>query len=887
MKCPHCGKKITGNLSLCPYCGESTGNDDSDFSGTGPVSGFSGGDFDSEPVSPIRKPRDKTGKMVPVLISLCAIPAIVLIALLVLFNRGPAEAPLPVFAASTGHSERLDEGRGILLNELLVIPSEGTTRSQLEKMLEPLGGAPVSYFPEMNQYQVRFNTDTREALDQCRADLLEKKEISRADYNLLLTIRGLSGSSESLSFSEGKGEKIGFLGDWIPDQIPSLKKIYLPSVSCPTEELMTAAAEQDRAFFSASVQESLQQMAAGRTVTAASAFFYELRDDGSLYAVSTSAALRCQLAALVKAGASWIAVPLTGPNRNNEAMLEQETVQMNLLIAALEKTNPDFMILISQSGSDWLPEVLSESEKAKEHSLAVSRTGSDLLNVLDLTGTDLPVFRTDRSLAHADFCEVCEAPGNAAVLAAVHVSGNTPPSAARNRQEVFSRIVSGAAALSADPEGTICPVAAENLSTGASPAVADGCRVISVRILDEITGLPIPDASVSASQTVQTDADGRAWLLTRNGQGTVRVSANGYKPRTDLAIHSDTENVYMTPEEGISGTGTIRFSADDLDGQGSGRLTVILKDPETGAVCLRQETAYSGDIRIYPGEYDMVVTAYNRTAVTVHGVSVTAGGENTVESVRLSIPSDIPGTVSGTVRDAMTGDPLPDVTLRFYEGIGASETGTPAAAVTTRENGKYSVNLPAGEYSMIASKTGFRTISVPVLSRGETEIKDQNCTLSPVLPEGQVRIVLEWGRTPKDLDSHLFNPDQGIHIYFPDASRNARRNGREVVNLDVDDTDGEGPETTTILQQLTGKYIFLVHDYTNRKQYGSDQMSSSGAKVTLYVGDQPPIVFTVPAQSGIVWEVFTLENGIVTPSGRILNQTEWEALHTAARYTAD
>ncbi|MDD4370176.1 MAG: hypothetical protein PHD56_03725 [Anaerostipes sp.] len=62
-----------------------------------------------------------------------------------------------------------------------------------------------------------------------------------------------------------------------------------------------------------------------------------------------------------------------------------------------------------------------------------------------------------------------------------------------------------------------------------------------------------------------------------------------------------------------------------------------------------------------------------------------------------------------------------------------------------------------------------------------------------------MHVVLSWNDKPADLDSHLFTPRKSsgnevkdCHIWFgrkDDSSKNS---------LDVDDTDGYGPETITI-----------------------------------------------------------------------------------------
>ena len=888
MKCASCGKKITNGMTICPYCGQSTVRDvfQDDSFGNDPA--YSDGGFDRDPApAAVKKPRKNGGslKMLPVLVILGLLLAGVIVGM-ILLNKGPGEAPLPAFAASTGHTERIDEGRGILLNELLVIPSAGTTRSALEGILEPLDGALVAYMPEMNQYQVRFNTSTRAELDQHRETLAAAPEVERADYNLLLALRGPASENEIPAVPAGNGEKIGILGDWAPDQANAVKNLYLPSVSLKTEADLAAAAAKNAGFFSDAWSSALRQLSDGRSVTVAGAFFYELKDDGTLDAMTTSAALRSQLAALVKEGTPWIAVPLYGVYRNNDELLAQETEQMDILVAALEGKTPGFMILVSQSGSDWLPAVLAGSEKANAHVLAVGACGDELLSSLNLAGQDIPVYGTVHALRDADCCAPCGNAGGAVILA---VSSLAADSTGLNRQDTLARVKTGAAAAAADAEGAVRPALKGALSAGTAQ-LPDDCSAVRVQVLDEITGLPVPDAFVSRAadgQETQTDQSGRVLLLTENGQGTFSVRAAGYTGRENLAAEGTDMAVSLMPEGGTAGTGTVRFSVQDADGQAPAGLTVTMKDAGTGNTALVKQANYQDALAVYPGNYEVEFSAYNRTSVTVHRVAVSAGEETVIPPLSLSIPSDIPGTVSGMIKDAMTGGPLEDVTLRFIPGIDAREEDPAAAEIINQGDGKYSTLLPAGEYTLFVSKHGYRTASLTVHSRGEMTIGDQNCTITPLVPEGNVRIVLEWGRKPDDLDSHLFNPDQRIHIYFPDEAQKANRNGEPVANLDVDDRNGEGPETTTILKQLPGKYIFLVHNYTDREYSNSDTMAASGAKVTVYVGNSDPQVFTVPDQPGIVWEVFTLENGVVTPSGRILSPTEWDSLWSQASYTAN
>jgi len=119
-----------------------------------------------------------------------------------------------------------------------------------------------------------------------------------------------------------------------------------------------------------------------------------------------------------------------------------------------------------------------------------------------------------------------------------------------------------------------------------------------------------------------------------------------------------------------------------------------------------------------------------------------------------------------------------------------------------------------------------------------------------------LRIVLDWGAEPKDLDSHISFPGQ--HIFFSQKS-----GGNS--NLDVDDIDGFGPETITITKKHAGeKYLYAVHNYSEGDKKGSLSISSiSKAKVFVYIGTSLVRTFYPPKNKvGNTWVVFGIgENG--------------------------
>lgn len=183
--------------------------------------------------------------------------------------------------------------------------------------------------------------------------------------------------------------------------------------------------------------------------------------------------------------------------------------------------------------------------------------------------------------------------------------------------------------------------------------------------------------------------------------------------------------------------------------------------------------------------------------------------------------------------------------------------GEASVSATTDARGKINIPSPFGgvddaSVTLIIKKEGFSTLITKGPSKGLTY------ALSPTMNmlDG-LRVVLHWNGNPLDLDSHLAY--SGNHIYFE------RKTGT-MANLDVDDTDGFGPETITVEKKAEGKrYVYAVHDYTDATKTGNHNLSAqSGAKVFVYIGNTLVRSYLVPKENkaGNLWVVFMIdENG--------------------------
>ena len=216
------------------------------------------------------------------------------------------------------------------------------------------------------------------------------------------------------------------------------------------------------------------------------------------------------------------------------------------------------------------------------------------------------------------------------------------------------------------------------------------------------------------------------------------------------------------------------------------------------------------------------------------------------------------GTATGTISDALTGRGVGGVGLIIRKGWNNHSYGDVVDSAITDANGAYSVTLPLGNYTLCTYKEGYIAGMVNIVVQ-EGTTGSQNGTITPVISGDSYRIVLTWGENPRDLDSHVEGPlsnGSGFHVYY---SHKSQYDGDiEVCNLDVDDTTSYGPETITLNPVASGTYYYYIYRYA-----GSGTVASSGAKITVYQGENEVAVFNVPTDQGggDYWNVFAIKDG--------------------------
>ena len=210
------------------------------------------------------------------------------------------------------------------------------------------------------------------------------------------------------------------------------------------------------------------------------------------------------------------------------------------------------------------------------------------------------------------------------------------------------------------------------------------------------------------------------------------------------------------------------------------------------------------------------------------------------------------GELSGRFIHSMTGGNIENVTYELRKGWDNVIGETVKEGVSA--DGTYTLTVPAGNYTLNASNEDFVSAHINVVVQANA-CSERDVTMSPTNisagDEGLLQIVLTWGETPRDLDSHLLGPadengDDYFHVYYRDKNAYSE-DGDVIANLDLDDTSSYGPETTTIYKGFTGrKYSFYVYDYTNGEDDASTELSASSAKVTVYRGGKQIYQANVP-----------------------------------------
>ena len=214
----------------------------------------------------------------------------------------------------------------------------------------------------------------------------------------------------------------------------------------------------------------------------------------------------------------------------------------------------------------------------------------------------------------------------------------------------------------------------------------------------------------------------------------------------------------------------------------------------------------------------------------------------------------------------MTGDGVANATVTFtpQDGNGTEKT------TTTNSAGAFEIELDPGKYEISIQAEEFEEEEFELEVEEGRNYSGEQLTISPKLEEGTARIVLEWGAEPVDLDSYLIGTSgsgEKVNIRF--SNKIAKSGDTVFAELDLDDTSGYGPETTTIYD-LSGSYKFRVLDYRR-----TGTMAAKGATVKVYLPGEPVTTISLDSSSGVedAWDVCEINQGKLTILNRAADIT--------------
>lgn len=279
-------------------------------------------------------------------------------------------------------------------------------------------------------------------------------------------------------------------------------------------------------------------------------------------------------------------------------------------------------------------------------------------------------------------------------------------------------------------------------------------------------------------------------------------------------------------------------------------------------------TDINGSYALYDipyGQYDLKIAANN--FFTIEGrIELSMPVQSYPQVIMQSTTNSNSGythTFTGKILDAITGLGISGALVKIVPGLDNS-LGTMYAQTITNQDGTFNFeSVPSNNYTVISTQEGYITTTnnIQLISTTNGNVITHDYTLPPYSED--TRVVLTWGTTPYDLDSHfvkMVNSSQMWHIYYSDQTTISNE-----ANLDVDDTSSYGPETITISTlENNATYKYYVHNYSDSESVQSSTLSNSGAQVKIYRNNQE-FTYNVPNLPGTVWKVFEISNGEVIP----------------------
>ena len=318
-----------------------------------------------------------------------------------------------------------------------------------------------------------------------------------------------------------------------------------------------------------------------------------------------------------------------------------------------------------------------------------------------------------------------------------------------------------------------------------------------------------------------------------------------------------------------SGSAIIKGTVEDYDSEAlTGVSVTFAKSGTTSSTVATIDNGTYSKSTLSSGTYTLTYTK-NGYIETSQSATLTADDETLEVGLVQLFPDTCAstGTISGTIKDAVSESGITDVSLSARSGLDAT-SGTIVKTATSDSSGNYSLSsMSTGWYTIETSKSGYVADTFNAFACDDQS--GQNAFISTTPSSGSMRIVLSW-QSNKDLDGHLRGPDNAsglFHVYwdqprfhYDNNSYTDSGSSSDNVTLDVD-SDSKGPETITVSAVRSGTYRYYVHNYDNAGQQNHMGLYKSKASVKVYHSSLSDGLtkFKAPNMAGDLWTVFDFD----------------------------
>ncbi len=379
------------------------------------------------------------------------------------------------------------------------------------------------------------------------------------------------------------------------------------------------------------------------------------------------------------------------------------------------------------------------------------------------------------------------------------------------------------------------------------------------------------------SQTVEVSGNIQEYYLTEDVASEENLTAEGdssdtqQPPKRAEHINSSQANVTILPYNNAN------------SGMNDNNYPDYIASANRTAVTDANGNFVMEDVKI--GNYWMIVekegfgTVVKNVMITSNDSLDYACSNTSLLSDEITSCENAP-TISGVIIDSLTGKPvnISGLQVKLRAGYG-NIIGEVLQMTQTDDEGNYTfTDVAAGVYTVevldlrqnldedaILYNSSNTDI---VVAYGYLATNNYNCMADQKMYDftgkGRVQFTLTWGTEESgasaDIDSHLWGPkknsDEEFHIYYSNEGYYDYEgdNYIKMADLDVDDTDWEGPEHTTIYEETNGIYRFYIRNYSERNVNNSQMLAKSFVQVRVTIGANSH-TFYCPNQTGNLWYV--------------------------------